>query len=286
MNAGQARLTHIREPACQGTSSPTRSATTTRGSRHESGPSLARVRRAGGLVLHDGRGPRDRQRRAADHRPQAAHARIEPAVGRHRLRAHLRRLPAARRPRRGPAGPPPHPDGRPGPVHRGVAGLRAGDARLGPDPDALPARARRGDRAPGGAVDRDEHVPRGRRAEQGTGRVGRHRGQRRDRRGDRRRPAHPLRRLAVHLLPQRPDRSRGAAARPAHRAGEPARHRTPALRPVRRGHRDRRPVAARLRGLDRPAGRLGHRQDGDRCSRCPPPCSPPSWSSRRASRRR
>ena len=41
---------------------------------------------------------------------------------------------------------------------------------------------------------------------------------------DRRRPAHPLRRLAVHLLPQRPDRSRGAAARPARRAGEPARH--------------------------------------------------------------
>ena len=62
-----------------------------------------------------------------------------------------------------------------------------------PDRDALPAGARRGDRAPGGAVDRDEHVPRGRRAEQGAGRVGRHRGERRGRRRDGRRAAHPLR---------------------------------------------------------------------------------------------
>src|SRR5258705_382797 len=45
-------------------------------------------------------------------------------MGRHRLRAHLRRLPAARRPRRGPAGAPPHPDGRPVRVHRGLATAR------------------------------------------------------------------------------------------------------------------------------------------------------------------
>ena len=218
------RLTHIREPACQATRFQARSPT--RRVRAESGPSLARVRGAGCFVLHDGRGPRDRQRRVADHRPQAAHAGIEPAMGRHRLRAHLRRLPAARRPRRGPAGAPPHPDGRPVRVHRGVAGLRAGDSGLVPDPDALPAGARRGDRAPGGAVDRDEHVPRRRRAEQGAGRVGRHRSERRGRRRDGRRSAHPLRGLAVHLLPQCPDRGGGAAARPACRAGEPARHGT------------------------------------------------------------
>ncbi len=189
-----------------------------RGPEREPGPSLARVRGAGGLVLHDDRGPRDRQRRAADHRPQAAHARIEPAVGRHRLRAHLRRLPAARRPRRGPAGAPPHPDGRSVLVHRVVAGLRAGDSGLLPDPDALPAGARRRDRPASRAVDRDEHVPRGCRAQQGARRVGRYRGERRDRRPDRRRAAHPLRQLAVHLLPQCPGRCGGAAAGPARRA--------------------------------------------------------------------
>ena len=45
------------------------------------------------------------------------------------LRAHLRRLPVARRPRRGPARAAADPDARPGRVHRGVAGLRAGDER-------------------------------------------------------------------------------------------------------------------------------------------------------------
>ena len=106
-----------------------------------------------------------------------------------------------------------------------LALLRTGDVGGRSDRDAGGAGARRRDRAPGGAVDRDEHVPRGRRAEQGTGRVGRHRGERRGRRGARRRPAHPLRRLAVHLLPQRPDRRGGVAARPAHGAGEPTRPR-------------------------------------------------------------
>ena len=42
-----------------------------------------------------------------------------------------------------------------------------------------------------------------------------------------------------------------------------AHHRATALRPVRRGYRDRRPVAARLRDLDGPAVRLGHCKDGD-----------------------
>ncbi len=191
------------------------------GSRAGTGPSLARVRGAGCFVLHDGRGSRDCQRRVADHRPQPAHVGIEPAMGRHRLRAHLRRLPAARRPCRGSPGTPPHPDGRPVRVHRVVAGLRAGDSGLGPDPDALPAGSRRGDRAPGGAVDRDEHVRRRFRAEQGPGRVGSHRSERRGRGGDGRRSTHPLCRLAVHLLHQRPDRGRRAAARPARCAGEP-----------------------------------------------------------------
>jgi sugar phosphate permease len=69
--------------------------------------------------------------------------------------------------------------------------------------------------------------------------------------------AHPLRGLGVHLLPQRPDRRGGAGARPSCGAREPARHEAAALRPVRRGHRDRRHFAARIRDLDGPAGRLG-----------------------------
>ena len=197
---------------------------TARRAGHEPGPPLARVRGAGGVVLHDRRGPRDRQCRAADDRPQAAHAGIEPAVGGDRVRPDLRRFPAARRPRRRPAGAPPHPDGGAVRVHRGVAGLRAGDHGLGADPDAVRAGAGRGGGVAGGAVDRDEHVPRRRRAEQGAGCVGGHRGQRRDGRGDRRRGAHPLRRVAVHLLPQRADRRGGAAARAAAGAGEPAGH--------------------------------------------------------------
>ena len=205
---------HVQEPAFRRDRAPG-------GSRFESGPSLARIRSAGCFVLHDDRGPRDRQRRTADDRPQAAHAGIEPAMGGDRLRAHLRRLPASRRPRRGSARTPPSADGRPGRVHGVLAGLRAGDGRLVPDPDALSAGTRRGDRAPGGAVHRDEHVPGRRRAQQGTRRVGRHRSERRDGRADCWRPAHPLRRLAVHLLPQRTDRGRGAAARPARRAREP-----------------------------------------------------------------
>ncbi len=45
----------------------------------------------------------------------------------------------------------------------------------------------------------------------------------------RRRAAHPLRRVAVHLLPERPDRDCGAAPGAADRAGEPARQRRSAV---------------------------------------------------------
>ena len=71
---------------------------------------------------------------------------------------------------------------------------------------------------------------RGRRAQQGARDLGRPRRRRRDRRRDRRRPSDPLRRLAVHLLPQRPDRRGRAAARSADRAREPARRRRGAVR--------------------------------------------------------
>ena len=54
----------------------------------------------------------DRQRRAAVDQARPAFLGAEPAVGRQRLRAHLRRLPAPRRPRRRPARPAPHPPRR------------------------------------------------------------------------------------------------------------------------------------------------------------------------------
>ena len=69
----------------------------------------------------------------------------------------------------------------------------------------------------------------GRRAQQGARDLGRARRQRRDRRAGRRRAADPLRRLAVHLLPQRPDRHRHARVGAADRAREPAHHRAAAV---------------------------------------------------------
>src|SRR5437870_7168874 len=61
-------------------------------------PSLARLRGAGGVLLHDDRRPDDRERRAADDRARPPLFRVQPAVGRNRLWAYLRRIPAARGP--------------------------------------------------------------------------------------------------------------------------------------------------------------------------------------------
>src|ERR1700733_10069957 len=47
--------------------------------------------------------------------------------------------------------------------------------------------------------------------------------------GARRRPSHPLRRVAVHLLSERPDRGRRAGARTQDRARQPTRHYAPAV---------------------------------------------------------
>ena len=91
--------------------------------------SLARVRAAGGVVLHDGHRSDDRQRLAADDRSRSALQRDQPAMGGDRVRAHVRRLHAARRSCGGPARPPPDPDGRAFVVYGGVAGSRAVDRR-------------------------------------------------------------------------------------------------------------------------------------------------------------
>jgi hypothetical protein len=113
-----------------------------------------------------------------------------------------------------------------------------------------------GDRAAGSTVDRDEHVLGGCRAQQGARHLGRHRRRRRHDRSDHGRTADPLCRLAVHLLPERADRGGLAAARPADRAREPARGRAAPVRRTRCGHGDGRAAAARVRDLNRAAGRL------------------------------
>src|SRR2546423_1813589 len=133
------------------------------------------------------------------------------------------------------------------PIGRQLPRLRACDHRLVLDRDAWAAGTRRRDRAARGALDRDEHVRRGRRAQQGARHLGRHRRRGRDRRTDRRWSPHSLPRLAVHLLPQRPDRRACPPARAPPRPRESPRDRASALRRLRRDHLHRGPAAARLR---------------------------------------
>ena len=190
---------------------------------------LARVRAVGRRVLHDDHRSDDRQRLTAHDRPRSAFHPDQPAVGGDRLRAHVRWPAAVGWPRRRSAWPPACPDGRARPVHGRVAGLRARDQRGLPDRDPGHPRGRCGDHAARRPVDRDEHVPGGRRAQQGARDLGRARRRRCDRRADRRRASHPLRRMAVHLLPERPDRPGRTGAGTEDRAREPPGHRAPAL---------------------------------------------------------
>ena len=219
----------------------------------------------------------DRQHVVADDRPGSALQRDQPAMGGDRLRAHVRRLSAARRSRRGSARPPPDPDARAGRVHGGFAGVRARDRRGVPDRKPGGSGSGRGGHAARRPVDRDEHVPRGRRAQQGARDLGRARCHRRDRRADHRRGSHPVRRMAVHLLSKRPDRGGRAGARTADRPRQPARHDAPAVRRARRDLRHRRAGAARVRDLPGTPVRLGAPRERSRCSRRPRLCSLRSW---------
>ena len=162
----------------------------------------------------------------------------------------LRRIPAARRTRRRPAWPQAHPHARARRVHRSLARLRTGDDRLAPDRDARSAGARRRDHAPGRAVDRDEHVPRRRGAQQGARAPG---------------AAIAACGATVGLIMgglltrylgweyifylNVPIGALALLACPADRPRESARDQTPPLRPLRRPHRHRRPAAHGLRTL-------------------------------------
>ncbi len=148
----------------------------------------------------------DRQRRAAvdRHRPEVRPGR--PVVGRQLLHALLRRLPAARRSHGRPPRSTAHVRRRPHPLRAGLAGRRprhlAGHAdrrSRGPGP-------RRRAALPGRAVARHRDVRRGRRAQQGAGRLGRGRRLRRRRRRAARRHPDRVRRLGVGAVRQRADR--------------------------------------------------------------------------------
>ena len=163
----------------------------------------------------------DRQRRAADDRRRARLLPGQPLLGRQRLRAHLRRLPAARRPARRPARPAAGLHGRPRPVRARLAGRRLRRERRRADRRARRPGPRRRDRLARRALDRHHHLPRRRGAQQGARRLGRGRRLRRRRRRPARRRAHRVPRLGVGALGQRADRDRRRASGAAPDRREP-----------------------------------------------------------------
>ena len=187
----------------------------------------------------------------------------------------LRRLPAPRRPPRRPARAPARLHGRPRHLHDRVAALRPlverGLAHRRPRPPG----PRRGHDLAGRALDPDDHVPRGPRAQHRPRRLGRGR-RRRCRRGRpaRRRPRRPPL-VAVDLLRQRPGRDHLAdrGADPALR--EPRRARVELRRP-RRPARHLRAQHPRARDHEGPRLGLVVRADDRRLRRWPPCCSPAS----------
>ncbi len=208
--------------------------------------------------VHAAAGHHGRQRRPARHPAQPARQPVEPAVGRRRLLADARRLPAHRRLARRPARPPARLLDRLRHLHRRLVPLR--DRRRS-DPAQLrpgaPGGRRRGDVRHLAGADRPG-VPR-----QRPGDRVRHLGGDDRRRGRRRpagrRPDHRAPRLGMDLLRQRADR--GARDRP-HRAAPGQRRRAGprADRPARPGDLLRRPLPADLRPDPRQPGRLGQRR--------------------------
>ena len=202
----------------------------------------------------------DRERRAAVDRPRPRLLTGEPLVGRQRLHADVRRLPAARRPHGRPARPAAAVPRRSRAVLARVAGRRplpdrgpADRLARGPGPRRRAAVARR-------ALARHSDVQRGRRAQQGVRRLGRRGRLRRRRRRAARRHADRVGRLGVGAVGEPADRPRRGGARAAPAAREPQRRRA-ALRRRGRRVRDRRPVAAGLRARRRHRCRLGLRAD-------------------------
>ena len=120
---------------------------------------------------------------------------------------------------------------------------------------------RGGARAPRRAADRDEHVLRGGRTQQGAGHLGRGGRAGRDGWAPRRRRPHHLCRVAVHLLLQRPHRRSRANSGPQVGTREPCGQRAAALRPLRCRLDHRRSAGLRVRHLPGAASRLGGHSD-------------------------
>ena len=118
--------------------------------------------------------------------------------------------------------------------------------------------ARRGDHLAGRALDPLDDVRRRARAQHRARRLGRRRRLRRRGRRPARRHPHRRAQLGVDLLRQRPGRRRRVRAGAAPARREPRRAREDVRRP-RRGARDRRPLAARLRDHAGGPGRLARR---------------------------
>ena len=149
-------------------------------------------------------------------------SRDEPPVGHHRLRDHLRRLPAARRPRGRPARTAARLPRRRRRLHDRLVLLRPRLVGGRADRRARRAGPRRGDHLAGRALDHHDDVRGGRRAQQGARHLGRDRRLGRRGRRARRRRADQVPRLGVDLLRQRPGRRdrvrcsrRGSCARAA-----------------------------------------------------------------------
>ena len=166
-------------------------------------------------------------------------------MGRQRLRAHLRRLPPPGRARRRPARAALALHDRPGRLRSLLARLRprhlVRDAHRVPGP---PGNGRRHPLAVG-LLHRLGHLPRGLRAEQGSGILGAIAGSGAAI-GVLAEHPHRVRRLGMDLLRQRPDRPRSPGARPRYVQESHAGHDSP-LRHRGRRHGHRQPDAPRLR---------------------------------------
>ncbi len=163
-------------------------------------------------------------------------------------------------------GPPPALRHRPGALHGQLAARRP--RLVGGLADRVPRApgARRGAALAGGALDPDDDLRRGARAQRRARHLGRGLGQRRRSRRAARRRAHERLQLVVDLLRQRPRRPDRARRRPRRAAREPGRARPSALRRGRCGLDHRRPDAARLCDDPRDPARVGHARD-DRAAR-------------------
>ena len=219
-----------------------------------------------------------RRARRVDGRDGAAVDQIRPrpqhlaaAVDRLRIRARLRRLPAARRARRRSARPPARATDRARRLHRGISARRPRQRRHRARGHALSQGRGRGVHRTGRPLDHHDPVHRRPGAQpraQHLHRDGRQRVFARPRGG---RAAHRAR-LALDVPAARPDRARAAGRRPTLPAARPGRAERPArVRPPRRRDAERRDAAARAhdrRGAQPGLGRAARRWPRSRSPRC------------------